>query len=147
MKLNITRLSETKYEVQGQEVTKEFAEGAMLAGLFAACGRNVERMTEICDQYEAVGLSPRGFHEEFRKVSLQRAEVSREEEKRRKDAAFFAERNRQMLEAQDPLAIARKRAEREAKEAKIRAHGQNIRAARSGNGRAFMGHDDNEGWI
>lgn len=147
MKLNISRLSESKYEVQGQEVTKEFAEGAMLAGLFAACGRNVDRMTAICDQYEAVGLSPRGFPEEFRKVSIQRAEISREEEKRRKDAEFFTERNRQMAEARDPLAIARKKAEREAREAKIRAHGQSIRAARSGGGRALEGYDPDDTWV
>ncbi|MBK3477443.1 hypothetical protein JJD66_15250 [Pseudomonas sp. MF6751] len=147
MKLNIVRLSETKYEVQGQEVSKEFAEGVMLSGLFAACGRNIDRMTEICDQYEAAGLSPKAFAEEYRKVSIQRAEIAREEAKRRKDAEFFSERNRQMSEACDPLAIARKKAEREAKEAKIRAHGQSIRAARSGGGRALMGYDENDTWI
>lgn len=147
MKLNIVRLSETKFEVQGQEVTKDFAEGVMLSGLFASCGRNVDRMAEVCDQYEAAGLSPKGFADEYRKVSLHRAEIAREEDKRRQDAEFFAERNRQMAEARDPLAIARKKAEREAKEAKIRAHGQAIRAARSGGGRALMGYDENDTWV
>ncbi|MCU0209151.1 MULTISPECIES: hypothetical protein [Pseudomonas] len=147
MKLNIVRLSETKYEVQGQEVTKEYAEGAMLAGLFAVCGRNVDRMADVCDQYEAAGLSPKAFPVEYRKVGFLRAEIAAEAEKRRKDTEFHRERARQMNEANDPLAIARKRAEREAKEAKIRAHGQAIRAARSGNGRALMGWDENDTWI
>lgn len=147
MKLNIVRLSESKFEVQGQEVTREFAEGAMLAGLFASCGRNVDRMATICDQYEDAGLSPKAFAEEYRKVSLQRAELARAAAKAKQDAEFFNERQRQMNEALDPLAIARKKAEREARDAKIRAHGNSIRAARSGGGRAMEGYDPNDTWI
>lgn len=146
MKLEIVQLESGKFEVQGQEVSRAFAEGVMLAGLFASCGRNVDRIVSICDQYVEAGLSLDSFPAENRKAHLLRNEIAREEEKRRKANEFFSERSRQMAEAYDPLVIARKKAEREVREAAIREHGRSIRAARSGNGRAFMGHEEGDTW-
>lgn len=146
MKLEIVQLESGKFEVQGQEVSRAFAEGVMLAGLFSSCGHNVDRIVSICDQYEEAGLSLDSFPAENRKAHLRRNEIAREEEKRRKDHEFFSARAAEMKDAYDPLVIARKKAEREVREAKIREHGRSIRAARSGNGRAFMGHEEGDTW-
>ncbi|MFV3402462.1 hypothetical protein ACNFIC_00715 [Pseudomonas sp. NY15463] len=148
MKLNIIPLDTNEFSVQGQTVSREFAEGAMLSGLLASAGKSVPAMANIIDQYEAVGLRATNFPDQLRKVQIDRAARAREEAQRKADAEYFAERAREMATAHDPLVLARKKAERERRASQARQHGEAIRAARGGRPYALEGYDPDEssGW-
>ena len=63
MKLDIVHTDKT-LTVQGQAVTKAYAEGVMLAGLIAAVGKNHGAITSIIKQYIEAGLSTASFPEQ-----------------------------------------------------------------------------------
>ena len=56
MKLDIVHTDKT-LTIQGQTVTKAYAEGVMLAGLLAAVGMNHGAITSIIKQFMEAGLS------------------------------------------------------------------------------------------
>ncbi|KNX77268.1 hypothetical protein DA83_02795 [Pseudomonas sp. 250J] len=132
MELNIKKLPSGEFEVQGQTVTRAFAEGIMLATLMATCEGRVARMVAIADQYEAVGLSIQGARKEASKVAEHRYAQAEAQRKRDQEAQWYAQRAREMASMHDPLEIARAKAKREARDAEIRAYAQSIRAARGG---------------
>ncbi|UMZ14721.1 hypothetical protein I9018_13920 [Pseudomonas sp. MPFS] len=141
MKLDIHRTAQDKFEIQGQEVTRTYAEGALLAGLLAMAGPNVAKLANVIDQFEAAGLSCRAFPDELIKVQQARAIAQQETDRKAKDVAFFQARQAEMAEQFNPAAIAREKAEKEAHAQRVRDHGARIRSSRSGNGRAFEGYD------
>lgn len=142
MNLEIVALPDGKFEVQGQTVHKIYAEGALLAGLFAACHKNVDQMLSIVDQYEAAGLTTAGYPIETRKALLQRASIKRETDKRQADAQWFAERSQQMADAFDPAKLAQKKADREVREGRERANAARLQGSRPSTPYALQGMDD-----
>lgn len=132
MQLNIQNKTLETVEVQGQNVSIAFAEGVMLSGLIAGCGRNFAKQSVIIEQYMDAGLSVKAFPEVARSVALDRAARSAQEAKRAQEAREHSERVASYA-TPSALEVARRRAKREAREAEMRARGAAIRAA---NGRS-----------
>ncbi|MBV4472465.1 hypothetical protein [Pseudomonas siliginis] len=130
MKLNIVNTPD-RLEVQGQNVSREYAEGAMLAGLLAMAGKNDNKVTEIVRQYRDAGLSTAAFPVETRRAFTIFAREEQQEAKRAAEAAWFAERAKEQVPP-TPLEAARKRAVRETQNERIRRMGAEARAARGG---------------
>ncbi|MBF6039511.1 hypothetical protein H8F22_11580 [Pseudomonas sp. P154a] len=130
MNLNIVNTPD-RLEVQGQVVSREYAEGVMLAGLFAMAGKNDIKVTEIVRQYRDAGLSTTAFPVETRRALMVLAKEDQQEATRVAEATWFAERAKEQVPP-TPLEAARKRAERDAQSERIRRMGQETRAARGG---------------
>lgn len=130
MKLNIVNTPD-RLEVQGQAVSREYAEGVMLAGLFAMAGKNDIKVTEIVRQYRDAGLSTSAFPVETRRALMVFAKEDQLEATRIAEAAWFAERAKEQVPP-TPLEASRKRAEIDARDSRIRNMGQASRAARGG---------------
>lgn len=128
MKLNIQKATLETVEVQGQTVTRAFAEGVMLSGLIAGCGRDFSKQCAIIEQYIEAGLTTQAFPAVTQSVYRDRAERAAREALRALEAKQHVERFASYAPQSD-LQVARRRAEREAKEAKMREHGARIRAA------------------
>ena len=68
MQLNIQNVTPETAEVQGQTVTRAFAEGVMLSGLIAGAGKNDAKQGAIIEQYLNAGLDTSAFPEATSKV-------------------------------------------------------------------------------
>lgn len=130
MQLNIVNTPD-RLEVQGQAVSREYAEGVMLAGLLAMAGKNDPKVTEIVRQYRDAGLSTAAFPVETRRAFTIFAREEQQEAKRVSEAAWFAERAKEQVPP-TPLEAARKRSVKEAQNERIRRMGAETRAARGG---------------
>ena len=128
MKLDIVHTDKT-LTIQGQTVTKAYAEGVMLAGLLAAVGKNHGAITSIIKQFMEAGLSTAAFPDQ---TSVARQEIHAaglREAARQRDAQFHADRFAS-YKAPTRLEVARAREAKEKQAAAIREHGLAIRAAR-----------------
>lgn len=134
MNLNIQNVTPETVEVQGQTVTRAFAEGVMLSGLIAGAGTNKAAQEAIVKQYLDAGLSAAAFPDVVRAVQVSQARASAERERLLAESNAHAERFAS-YRADDPLTVARRRAKREERERKYREMGQAIRAA---NGRSSI---------
>lgn len=132
MKLNIQNVTPETVEVQGQTVTRAFAEGVMLSGLIAGAGKNDAAKQAIVTQYLDAGLSATAFPDVVRMVNVTKARAQRERDERIAEARAHAERFKS-YETGSALDIARRRAAREERERKYREMGAAVRAA---NGRS-----------
>lgn len=131
MQLNIQNVTPETVEVQGQTVTRAFAEGVMLSGLMAGAGRNETAKADLIAQYLDAGLDPRkAFPKETAKVLSDRAEAAREKARRQAEANAHAERFKSYQTCSE-LDVARRRAAREKRE---RQYQEMSRAVRSANG-------------
>ena len=132
MQLNIQNVTPETAEVQGQTVTRAFAEGVMLSGLIAGAGKNDAKQGAIIEQYLTAGLDTSAFPEATSKVLRARAAAERHRQQQIAESQRHAERFAPYSMPSE-LEVARRRAKREALEAKMRAQGAAIRAA---NGRS-----------
>lgn len=132
MKLNIQNVTPETVEVQGQTVTRAFAEGVMLSGLIAGAGTNKAAQEVIVKQYLDAGLSADAFPVVVRAVQVSQARAKAEQSRLQAEAKAHAERFKSYV-PEDALTVARRRAKREERERKHREMGQAIRAA---NGRS-----------
>lgn len=132
MKLNIQNVTPETAEVQGQTVTRAFAEGVMLSGLIAGAGKNDAAKQAIVTQYLDAGLSADAFPDVVRMVNATKARAERERAARQAEANAHAERFKS-YETGSALAVARRRAAREERERKYREMSQAMRGA---NGRS-----------
>ena len=132
MQLNIQNVTPETAEVQGQTVTRAFAEGVMLSGLIAGAGKNDAKQGAIIEQYLIAGLDTSAFPEATSKVLRARAAAERHRQQQIAESQRHAERFASYSMPSE-LEVARRRAKREALEAKMRAQGAAIRAA---NGRS-----------
>ncbi|WP_307944976.1 hypothetical protein [Pseudomonas mosselii] len=132
MQLNIQNVTPETAEVQGQTVTRAFAEGVMLSGLIAGAGNNDAAKQVIVTQYLDAGLSATAFPDVVRMVNATKARAQRERDERIAEARAHAERFKS-YETGSALDIARRRAAREERESKYREMGAAVRAA---NGRS-----------
>ncbi|MBF8730482.1 hypothetical protein IRZ59_08480 [Pseudomonas guariconensis] len=128
MKLNIQNVTPETVEVQGQTVTRAFAEGVMLSGLIAGAGKNNAAQEAIVEQYLDAGLSATAFPAVVHAVHVRQARASAERERQLAESRAHAERFAS-YSTNDALTVARRRAKREERERKYREMGQAIRAA------------------
>ena len=115
--------------VQGMTVAKTYAEGVMLAGLLAQCKTNHGAIHGVISQYVEAGLDVSHFPAERRIAAAQATQIREQKEREQKNADFDAMRRKEMAEANDPVALLKKKQAREAREQKIREHGQRIRSS------------------
>ncbi|HDS1057812.1 hypothetical protein [Pseudomonas putida] len=128
MNLNIQAVTPETVEVQGQTVTRAFAEGVMLSGLIAGAGRNSATQEAIVTQYLDAGLSAAVFPKIVRAVKARKVAEETERGRLRAEAEANAERFRSYATL-SPLDVARRRAAREARERKYQAMSQAVRGA------------------
>ena len=114
MKLNIQKATLETVEVQGQTVTRAFAEGVMLSGLIAGCGRDFSKQCAIIEQYIEAGLTTQAFPAVTQSVYRDRAERAAREAQRALEAKQHVERFASYTPQSD-LQVARRRAERQKK--------------------------------
>lgn len=132
MQLNIQKVTPETVEVQGQVVSRAYAEGVMLATLIATAGTNKPAQEAIVSQYLDAGLSAGAFPAIVRAIETRRLVAQREHAERVAEARAHAERCKS-YEGGSALEVARRRAARETREDKYRAMGVAIRSA---NGRS-----------
>lgn len=128
MNLNIQNVTPETVEVQGQTVTRAFAEGVMLSGLIAGAGRNGAAREAIIEQYLDAGLSANAFPEVVRDVKARKARAAAEHERQLAEARAHAERFKS-YETPSALEVARKRAKREERERKYQEMSRAVRSA------------------
>ena len=131
MQLNIQKVTPETVEVQGQVVSRAYAEGVMLATLIATAGSNKPAQEAIVSQYLDAGLSAAAFPAIVRSIEARKLAAEREHAERLKDAREHAERVKSYEST--PLDEARRRAKRQVREDQYRAMGNAIRSA---NGRS-----------
>lgn len=127
MNINVSNVTDTKATVCGQEVTREYAENILLPMLVSTAKSN---RSAIVKAFDEAGLSIKAAPEAAREYAL---EKRREAEER---ARMLAEANAHAERLRVPTAreIAQARADREARAAAIREHGERIRAANRSSG-------------
>lgn len=128
MQLNIQNLKKDTVEVQGQTVTIAFAEGVMLSGLIAGCGKNDAKQGQIISQYIDAGLATGAFPDATSKVLTQRRLDAEYTAKMQAEAEAHAVRHKS-YQGISELEVARRKAKRELLEQKHRDRGAAIRAA------------------
>lgn len=131
--LNIQKVTDDSVEVSGQVLTRSYAETVMLPMLIYGCAKDFSKSNVIIQQFHEAGLSmkacPSTQLNHFYRVLEEQRQVQAQ---RQRDADAHAARCA-VPTMQD---IAERKAERQAKAAKIRAHGQMLRA-QSGGGNGF----------
>ena len=128
MQLNIQNVTPETAEVQGQTVTRAFAEGVMLSGLIAGAGKNDAKQGAIIEQYLNAGLDTSAFPEATSKVHRSRAAAERHHQEQLAEAKRHTERFAS-YSTPSALEVARRKAKRELQEQQMRARGAAIRAA------------------
>ena len=78
MQLNIQNVTPETVEVQGQSVTRTFAEGVMLSGLIAGAGKNDSAREAIVKQYLDAGLIADAFPAVVNAASIARMVLTTE---------------------------------------------------------------------
>lgn len=121
MNINVSNVTDTKATVCGQEVTREYAENILLPMLVSTAKSN---QSAIVKAFDEAGLSIKAAPDAAREYAL---EKRREAEER---ARMLAEANAHAERLRVPTAreIAQAKADREARAAAIREHGERIRA-------------------
>ena len=132
MQLNIQKVTPETVEVQGQVIARAYAEGVMLATLIATAGTNKPAQEAIVGQYLDAGLSAGAFPAIVRAIETRKLVAQREQAERIAEARAHAERCKS-YEGGSALEVARRRADREAREREYQEVG---RAIRSANGRS-----------
>jgi hypothetical protein len=131
MQLNIKNVTPEAVEVQGQTVTRAFAEGVMLASLVGGARHDYEKAA-IVKQYLDAGLSADQFPKVVQRVQQDADRAHADRERRLAESRAHEERFKS-YQGSTPLEHAKRRAAREERERKMREMGQAIRAA---NGRS-----------
>ncbi|MGE8466494.1 hypothetical protein [Pseudomonas sp. Irchel s3f19] len=138
MQLNIQNVTPETVEVQGQTVTRAFAEGVMLSGLIAGAGKNDVSREAIVKQYLDAGLSAAAFPAVARAVRAREAQAAAEHERQLAESRAHAERVASYA-TPTALEVARRRAKREERE---RQYQEMSRAVRSANGSGSWSSSD-----
>lgn len=128
MQLNIQNVTPETVEVQGQTVTRAFAEGVMLAGLIAGAGKNNVAQEAIIKQYLDADLSAAAFPDVVRAVRAAEARANAERERQLAESRAHAERFAS-YKTPSALEVARRRAKREERERQYQAMSQAVRSA------------------
>lgn len=124
MQIIITAVTPKTVEVQGQKLTREYAEGILLPLLVAAQGKNYAGISKVSQAFVTAGLRLEGSPEAVRVYHEHLSEKLAQEARQRAEAKANAER----CYVPTPQEIAAKKAKRQADAEAIKAHGQVIRS-------------------
>ncbi|MNJ21071.1 hypothetical protein D3C77_154160 [compost metagenome] len=130
MKITITKVLKNEVTVSGQTLSREYVEAIMLPVLVAQCGTVRGRQFEIVKAFDEAGLSLAAIPDVAREYAIEKAEKARERLRQQAEASAHAERLREAT----PRELAQAKAEREARAAAIREHGERVRAASRNSG-------------
>lgn len=122
MNINVSNVTDTQATVCGQEVTREYAENILLPMLVSTAK---SKQGAIVKAFDEAGLSITAVPDAAREYALEKRKEAEERARMLAEAAAHAERCRVPTERE----IAQAKADREARAAAIREHGQRIRAA------------------
>lgn len=127
--LIIQNVTADSVEVSGQPLTRSYAETIMLPMLITGCAKDFTKAAVILKQFHAAGLSLKACPSTQLNYFFQSLETERQAQaQRQRDAEAHAARCAPVTMKD----IAQRKAEREAKAAAIRAHGQAIRSQQGG---------------
>jgi len=129
MKITITKVLKNEVTVSGQTLNREYVENIMLPVLVAQCGTVKGQQFEIVKTFDEAGLSLQAIPDvarEYRQDQYQKAQ-----EKARKQAEADAHAARCRVPTDREWAQAK--ADKTARDAAIREHGERIRAASRAN--------------
>jgi len=129
MKITITNVLKNEVTVSGQTLNREYVENVMLPLLMAQCGRNNGTKFGVIKAFDEAGLSLKAISEDAQVYFMTKREEQAKREQAQREVNAHAERLREW----SPRELAQAKAEREAREAAIREHAQQILAARSRN--------------
>ncbi|HFQ8052805.1 TPA: hypothetical protein ACHTCR_004679 [Pseudomonas putida] len=129
MKITITKVLKNEVTVSGQTLSREYVENIMLPMLVAQCGTVKGQQFEIVKAFDEAGLSLQAIPVVAREYRQHQYEDAQEKARKQAEANAHAERCREHT----PREIAQAKADREARNAAIREHGQKILAARRSN--------------
>lgn len=129
MNITITKVLKNEVTVSGQTLNREYVESVMLPLLMAQCGRNNGTKFGVIKAFEEAGLSLKAIQEDAQVYFMTKREQKETREQLQREADERAER----LRERTPRELAQAKADREARAAAIREHGQKVLAARSRN--------------
>ncbi|WP_395604205.1 hypothetical protein AB4P91_01840 [Pseudomonas sp. B21128] len=129
MNITITKVLKNEVTVSGQTLNREYVESVMLPLLMAQCGRNNGTKFGVIKAFEEAGLSLKAIQEDAQVYFMTKREQKATREQLQREADERAERLREWT----PRELAEAKADREARAAAIREHGQKVLAARSRN--------------
>ncbi|MDP9708406.1 UNVERIFIED_ORG: hypothetical protein J2X80_000471 [Pseudomonas fluorescens] len=129
MNITITKVLKNEVTVSGQTLNREYVESVMLPLLMAQCGRNNGTKFGVIKAFEEAGLSLKAIQEDAQVYFMTKREQKETREQLQREADERAER----LRERTPRELAQAKAERDARAAAIREHGQKVLAARSRN--------------
>ncbi|VVO67125.1 hypothetical protein PS850_01124 [Pseudomonas fluorescens] len=130
MKITITKVLKDEVTVSGQTLGREYVENIMLPMLVAQCATVRARQFEIVKAFDEAGLSLAAIPEVAREYAVDKSEKARERHRLQAEVDAHAERCR----VPTPRELAQLKAEREARAAQAREHGERVRAASRNSG-------------
>ena len=130
MKITITKVLKNEVTVSGQTLSREYVENIMLPMLVAQCATVQGRKFEIVKIFDEAGLSLSAIPDVAREYRQDQYAKAQERARQQAEANANAERCREW----SPRELAQVKAEREARAAAIREHGERIRAASRNSG-------------
>lgn len=129
MKITITKVLKNEVTICGQTQTREYVENIMLPMLVAQCGTVKGQQFEIVKAFDEAGLSLQAIPVVAREYRQHLYREAQEKAHREAEARWHQERCREYT----PREIAQAKADREARAAAIREHGDSIRSASRAN--------------
>lgn len=130
MNITITNVLKDDVTVSGQSFKREYVENVMLPLLMAQCGRNNAAKFGVIKAFDEAGLSLKAIPEDaVTYVETKRQEADRKAREQREVDAYAAS-----LRPMSDREWEQLKADRRAKAAAIRAHGERSRAASRNSG-------------
>lgn len=129
MNITITNVLKDEVTVSGQTLGREYVENVMLPMLMAQCGRNNGAKFGVIKAFDDAGLSLKTIQEDAQVYFMTKRQEAAQKAREQQEANERAERLREW----SPRELAQAKADKEERAAAIRAHGQQIMAARRGN--------------
>ncbi|WP_150547297.1 hypothetical protein [Pseudomonas marincola] len=130
MNVEITTPLKNEVTISGQKLSREYAENILLPMLVAQCQTAKAKQFEIVKIFSEAGLSLSAIPDVAREFRQDQAEKAAERLRRQAEAQAHAERCR----VATPRELAELKAQREARAAAIREHGEQVRAASRNSG-------------
>lgn len=129
MKITITKVLKNEVTVSGQTLNREYVENIMLPMLIAQCGTVKGQQFEIVKAFDEAGLSLQAIPVVAREYRQHLYQEAQEKAQREAEARWHQERCRVPTDRE----MAQAKADRDARNAAIREHGERIRAASRAN--------------
>lgn len=130
MNITITKVLKDEVTVSGQPLKREYVENVLLPSLMAQCGRNNGSKFSVIQAFDDAGLSLKAIQEDAHVYFMTKRQQKDDQEKAQREANERAE----CLREWSPRELAQAKADKEARAAAIREHGERVRAASRNSG-------------